>query len=50
MFDRLTRAYQDWRVTVETTEQLNRLTDSQLQDIGLTREEIPTVVRGRHTA
>ncbi|WMS40992.1 DUF1127 domain-containing protein [Acuticoccus sp. MNP-M23] len=50
MFDRISRAFHNWRVTVETTEELSRLSDGQLRDIGLTREQIPEVVRGRNIA
>jgi len=50
MFDRLARAFAEWRVSVETEEELSRLSDEQLKDIGLTREQIPNVVRGRHMA
>lgn len=47
MFDRIHRALHDWRVRMETTEELSRLSDDQLRDIGLSRAEIPDVVRGR---
>lgn len=47
MLDRIARAFHDWRINMETTEELSRLTDDQLRDIGLSREEIPEVVRGR---
>ncbi|GAB5374724.1 MAG: hypothetical protein AcusKO_11860 [Acuticoccus sp.] len=47
MFDRLARAFQTWRINMETTEELSRLSDDQLADIGMTREQIPDVVRGR---
>ena len=47
MIDRLARAFHNWRINMETTEELSRLTDDQLADIGMTREQIPDVVRGR---
>ncbi|MEM9223383.1 MAG: DUF1127 domain-containing protein [Pseudomonadota bacterium] len=47
MFDQVVRAVHDWRVRIETTEELSRLSDDQLRDIGLSRGEIPDVVRGR---
>ncbi|MEM0905896.1 MAG: DUF1127 domain-containing protein [Pseudomonadota bacterium] len=47
MFDRIVRAFHDWRVNLETTEELSRMSDDQLRDIGIDREEIPDVVRGR---
>lgn len=47
MIDRIARAFNNWRINMETTEELSRLTDDQLADIGMTREQIPDVVRGR---
>lgn len=49
MFDRIARALHTWRINMETTEELSRLSDEQLADIGMTREQIPDVVRGRST-
>ncbi len=47
MIDRIARAFSTWRINMETTEELSRLSDDQLADIGMTREQIPEVVRGR---
>ncbi|MCF3936636.1 DUF1127 domain-containing protein [Acuticoccus sp. M5D2P5] len=45
MLQRITRALHNWRASAETAEQLARLSDEQLRDIGLTRGEIPFVLR-----
>jgi len=47
MIDRIARAFNQWRLNMETTEELSRLSDDQLRDIGLSRQDIPEVVRGR---
>lgn len=47
MFEHIARRFHNWRTQMETTEELSRLSDDQLRDIGLTREQIPDVVRGR---
>ncbi len=44
MFDLFVRTYSDWRAARETAEQLERLSDRQLNDIGLNRRDIKSVV------
>ncbi|WP_108663124.1 DUF1127 domain-containing protein [Acuticoccus kandeliae] len=50
MLHRISRALHNWRASVETAEQLSRLSDEQLRDIGLTRGEIPFVLRQLQTS
>ena len=45
MFDRISRSLANWRATQETNGELSRLSDAQLADIGLTRDEIPQIAR-----
>ena len=40
MTQRIIRALHNWRATAKTIEQLSRLSDDQLRDIGITRAEI----------
>jgi uncharacterized protein YjiS (DUF1127 family) len=45
MFTRLSSMLNTWRATSQTVTELSRLSDEQLRDIGLSRDEIPQVVR-----
>lgn len=45
MFRRLRRALHNWRATHETAEELSRLSEDQLRDIGITRGDIPALLR-----
>ncbi len=45
MTKRIIRALHNWRASARTVEQLSRLSDEQLRDIGLSRAEIHTVGR-----
>ena len=41
----LIRNYREWRRTRETVNELNRLTNRELQDLGISRSEIPFIAR-----
>ncbi|XWN33016.1 MAG: DUF1127 domain-containing protein [Devosia sp.] len=45
MLHRVIKAVHTWRAQHETAEELYRLSDHALRDIGLERNEIPEVVR-----
>lgn len=45
MFDRIARKIHAWRVEQATNEELSRLSDAQLDDIGLRRDDIASVAR-----
>lgn len=45
MFTRLSQMLTTWRATSQTVTELSRLSDEQLRDIGISRDEIPHVVR-----
>ena len=45
MFDKLRQAVHNWRAEHQTFDELSRLTDAQLADIGLSRGEIHSVSR-----
>ena len=41
----LIRNYREWRRTRETVNELSRLTNRELQDLGISRSEIPFIAR-----
>ncbi|MBB3997420.1 DUF1127 domain-containing protein [Aureimonas pseudogalii] len=41
----LTRSFQTWRQMRNTAAELNRLSQRELADLGLSRSDIPTVAR-----
>ena len=41
----LIRNYREWRRTRETVSELNRLSNRELQDLGISRSEIPYIAR-----
>ncbi|MCE7029945.1 MULTISPECIES: DUF1127 domain-containing protein [Jiella] len=41
----LVRSYQSWRRYRETVNELNRLSQRELADLGIARTDIPTVAR-----
>lgn len=41
----LIRKYRDWRRYMDTVRELNSLSNRELADVGLTREQIPHVFR-----
>ena len=45
MFNRLSSMLSTWRASSQTVTELSRLSDEQLRDIGISRDEIPQVVR-----
>ena len=45
MFDLFVRTFNNWRVARETVDQLSRLSDDQLRDIGLSRADLTSVAR-----
>lgn len=47
MIKLISNALHTWRATSRTANQLARLSDDQLRDIGLSRQDIPFVVRRR---
>lgn len=50
MTKRIIRALHTWRATAKTVEQLSRLSDDQLRDIGLSRADIASIGTRVHTA
>lgn len=49
MFDLIKRAMHNWRERQQTWDELSRLSDAELADIGIMRADIPRIVRGVHT-
>lgn len=47
IFAALPESLAAWNATRKTIQQLNALSDTELDDIGLSRGEIPNVARGR---
>ncbi|WP_186389024.1 MULTISPECIES: DUF1127 domain-containing protein [unclassified Stappia] len=45
MFTTLARKYRNWRAYHSTVTELSRLTPRELDDLGISRGEIPTVAR-----
>ncbi len=45
MFDSLARKYRNWRAYNSTVTELSRLTPRELDDLGISRGEIPAVAR-----
>ncbi len=50
MFTRISEMLHTWRASSQTVTELSRLTDEQLRDIGISRDEIPQVVRRLQSA
>ncbi|RAH97677.1 DUF1127 domain-containing protein [Acuticoccus sediminis] len=48
MMQRMRRAVNGWMEYRRTVDQLSRLPDRQLMDIGVFRDEIPSLARGGH--
>jgi uncharacterized protein YjiS (DUF1127 family) len=47
MFRRIAHAFHEWRERAHTIDELSRLSDAQLRDIGIPRSEIHAVARRR---
>jgi uncharacterized protein YjiS (DUF1127 family) len=41
----LIRSYRNWRAVRDTVSELNRLSNRELQDLGINRSDIPAVAR-----
>ncbi|MBJ3775231.1 DUF1127 domain-containing protein [Acuticoccus mangrovi] len=50
MINRILRSLYHWREMADTADQLSRLSDDQLRDIGLSRGDIPAVLRQMNEA
>jgi uncharacterized protein YjiS (DUF1127 family) len=47
IFSNLAAGFKAWREQREAAAELSRLSDRELADIGLTRQQIPAVIRGQ---
>lgn len=50
MFELIKRAMHNWRAEQETWDELSRLSDAQLADIGIVRGDIPRIAKQSNRA